>query len=181
MRGPRLLRLVQHALCQWRRLSSSPSSHATVCGVAIGINCLETQFYIGSTNAASQAIDFSSDGTLMYTTGTNGVINEYQLSTAWDVSTAFVDFFNLVVDGGIRGLYFKPDGTSIYSANVSYDHIMQIDLKEPYKLFPPATKTLNTLLTTNLTVSGIELSPDLQRLYLVGSNTRGLYKFDFNP
>ena len=45
---------------------------------------------------------------------------------------------------------------------------------------PPATKTLNTLITGGINVSGIELSPDLQRLYIVG-NQRGLYKFDFNP
>jgi len=35
--GFRLFRLLQQMLCQWRRVSASCSSHATVCGVAIGI------------------------------------------------------------------------------------------------------------------------------------------------
>jgi sugar lactone lactonase YvrE len=142
---------------------------------------IERQFYMGFTEGTPQAIDFRSDGTYMYTIGSNGVLFEYVLSIPWDVSTAFYTSVAIQFDGGTRGLYLKSDGTKIYTVGLNADNVFQVDLKEPWKLFASASKALNISSGgVSLTPTGIELSPDLQRLYVVGTN-RGLYRHDFNP
>ena len=60
---------------------------------------------------------FNNDGTKMFITGHIGDdINEYILSTAWDVSTAsFVDTFSTKSeDGDGRDVKFNQDGTKMF-------------------------------------------------------------------
>ena len=62
---------------------------------------------------------FKSDGTVMYYSGqTSDRVNEFALSTSWDITTAT----NVATsgtsiasqDGNSRAIYFKPDGTKMY-------------------------------------------------------------------
>src|SRR6056297_3288372 len=80
-----------------------------------------------------QAIFFSSDGTVMYISETIGdVIEEYNLSTAWDVSTATASGATLdhsVQTDMAESMFFKPDGTKLYlCCNESYVTVYQYSL-----------------------------------------------------
>jgi len=72
---------------------------------------------------------FSGDGLKMYFTGTQGDdVNEFDLSTAWDISTAsFVQNKSLGL-GDHNGLFFKSDGTKMYIADSNADVIKEYDL-----------------------------------------------------
>jgi 6-phosphogluconolactonase (cycloisomerase 2 family) len=76
-----------------------------------------TSFSVGTQETNPQGVEFKPDGTKMYITGTSGDdVNEYSLSTAWDISTAsYVRNFSIssyeTFPSGIR---FKPDGTKMY-------------------------------------------------------------------
>ncbi len=70
------------------------------------------------------------DGTKMYLldTGTNEVVKEFSLSTAWDISTASSTGNSLDVtaqDGTMDGMVFKPDGTKLYMLGDTGDNIYQ--------------------------------------------------------
>jgi len=61
------------------------------------------------------AIEFKPDGTKMFISGTNGTIYGYNLSTAWNVSTASSDTnFSPSEVSNIAGFAFKSDGTKLY-------------------------------------------------------------------
>ena len=58
-------------------------------------------------------------------------INQYTLSTAWDVSTAYFD--NLVFDTSSQsvnpaGIDLKPDDTKLYMVSNNTDTVYQYDL-----------------------------------------------------
>ena len=67
-------------------------------------------FSVNSQEREPRGLTFNNDGTKMFVTGWHGDdINEYTLSTAWDVSTAsFVDNFSTVSeDTDTRDVKFK--------------------------------------------------------------------------
>lgn len=72
---------------------------------------------------------FKPDGLKMYVIGNSGDdVNEYDLSTAWDVSTAiFLQNFS-VSDSSPWGIFFKPDGLKMYSLGIGADTVREYDL-----------------------------------------------------
>jgi len=85
-------------------------------------------FDVSAKEASPQGLFFKSDGLKMYTIGTDGyAVDEYNLSTAWDVSTAvYVQEF--YVGGFPRDLFFKPDGLKMYTIESSGDTVYEYNL-----------------------------------------------------
>jgi DNA-binding beta-propeller fold protein YncE len=74
-------------------------------------------FSVSGQELTPQDLYFSPDGLKMYVMGISGDdVNEYTLSTAWNISTAsFVQTFSVAAQQTLpHGLYFKPDGTQMY-------------------------------------------------------------------
>jgi DNA-binding beta-propeller fold protein YncE len=57
-------------------------------------------------------------------------VNEYDLSTAWDVSTAsYLQNFSVgTQENTPTGIFFKPDGTKMYVIGYSGDAVLSYDL-----------------------------------------------------
>jgi sugar lactone lactonase YvrE len=67
----------------------------------------------------------------MYVIGTAGDdVNEYDLSTAWDVSSAsFLQLFSVAAQETVpQSVFFKPDGTKMYVIGTASDVIWAYDL-----------------------------------------------------
>jgi sugar lactone lactonase YvrE len=83
---------------------------------------------ISSEDTSPIALTFNSDGTKMFMMGLAGDdVNEYTLSTAWDISTAvFVTNFSVTTqENSPRGLAFKSDGTKMYVVGATNDRVYQ--------------------------------------------------------
>jgi len=90
-------------------------------------------FSISAQETSPYDIFFKDDGTKMYVVGTSGDdVNEYSLSTAWDISTAsYVQNFAVAAqDANPVGLFFKDDGTKMYVIGYSTDAVYQYTLGE---------------------------------------------------
>ena len=90
-----------------------------------------TQFSVSSQETNPSGISFKTDGTKMYISGATGDdINQYSLSTAWDVSTASFD--NVTAGSGedtaVAGIFFKYDGTKFYMMGQSGTDINEFDM-----------------------------------------------------
>ncbi len=90
-----------------------------------------TSFSIASQELAPEGLAFSADGTKMYMIGgSTHNVNEYDLSTAWDVTTAsyvqafYVEFYQITPSG----LFFKPDGTQMFTSGTAYDLVFTYSL-----------------------------------------------------
>ena len=84
-------------------------------------------FSVSSQEGGPMAVSFKPDGTKMYVVGTFGDdVNEYDLSTAWDVSTAsYVQTSGVTkpINGSLVGLFFKSDGTKFFTVDSNSDAI----------------------------------------------------------
>jgi hypothetical protein len=77
-------------------------------------------FYVGSQEVTPYGLAFNNNGTKMFITGWTGDdINEYTLSTGFDVSTAsFVDSFSVAAQvSKPSAVQFDSDGTTMYVLN----------------------------------------------------------------
>lgn len=95
-------------------------------------------FYVGAQETTPTAIDFSSDGTRMYVLGTNGDdINEYRLSTPWDISTAvyFSTGYTFTGQGALNGLFVNDVIGRAYVVGSATDTIWELDIKPQVKYF----------------------------------------------
>jgi hypothetical protein len=90
------------------------------------------QFSVAAQETMPNGIFFKPDGTKMYVTGSTGDdVNEYSLSTAWDVTTAtFVRLFSVAAQAvAPQGIFFKPTGTSMYIIDNTADAIYDYDVR----------------------------------------------------
>lgn len=113
-------------------------------GAPIGINS-DFPSKLKSVNAVVEpfifelfGLRFNSSGTRAYTVGyTSSRIIEYNLSTPWDIDTLSYSGVNTSFagqDSAIRGFFFKPDGTKLYTVGIANDRIYQYSLSTPYSI-----------------------------------------------
>lgn len=108
-------------------------------------------FSVSPTETTPTDIAFSSDGTKMYTLGDTGNgIDEWALSTAWDVTTASWTAFTSTSsqDTIPNAFFFKPDGTRLWVLGDTNDRIYEYDLSTAWDI---TTLTYNN---NNSTLSG---------------------------
>lgn len=132
-------------------------------------------FDASSQDTNPYAVQFSYDGTKMYILGQTGDdVNQYSLSTAWDISTASFDSVTFSVasqETGPYGLAFKPDGTIMYVSGAITDTVYQYTLSTAWDLSTAsyANKSFNASAQTNLT--DVKFKSDGTKMYLVDVNT----------
>jgi len=117
-------------------------------------------FSVSSEESSPTGIFFKPDGTKMYISGTGGDdVNEYSLSTAWDISTSsYVQNFSVAAqDNNFRGLYVREDGSKFYMVGASNDTIYEYTI---------GGFDLSLQDTGN---SGIEFKPDGTKMYVTGT------------
>ena len=89
------------------------------------------RFVVSTQETNPTGVFFKSDGTKMYVVGSTGDdVNEYSLSSAWDVSTAsYVQNFSVAAQATLpRDLFFKDDGTKMYIVDSVGDAVFSYDL-----------------------------------------------------
>jgi sugar lactone lactonase YvrE len=118
------------------------------------------------------------DGTKMYiAVNSDDSIDQYSLSTAYDISTASYDSVTLDVssqDVSPESLWFKPDGTKMYYAGSSGDTVDQYALSTAWDLSTASYES------KQLSVSGqmiaprsIAFNPDGTKLLIAGESNIG--------
>ncbi len=114
---------------------------------------------------------FKPDGTAMYIIGVSGDdVNEYSLSTAWDVSTAsYVRVYSVSTQQTApRGIFFKPDGTAMYVVGTSSVHVSEYSLSTAWNV-STASHVRNFVVSGEDTLpSDIFFKPDGTVMYILG-------------
>jgi len=105
----------------------------------------------GATYQNPHGINFKRDGTMFWVVShTMDTIQQYTLSTAWDVSTisvgnsfSLIDFFNFdsLSGGTITGdigsaedIWVSEDGTKVWIPDATFDTIHQLNLSTPFNI-----------------------------------------------
>lgn len=126
-------------------------------------------------------IYFKSDGLKMYTVGINSdSINEFTLSTAWDVSTASYDqeFSVSSQDVNPSDLFFKSDGTKAYVIGYSNDKLFEYDLSTAWDVSTASFSKDRDISNIDTVPRGLFFKPDGTSLFIVGSTNDSVVRLD---
>jgi len=130
-------------------------------------------FRVAAQDTLPRGLFFKTDGTKMYVLGFLGQdINEYDLSTAWDVSTAsFIQLFSVATEEtGPTGLSFKPDGTKVYVLGNSGDDVNEYGLSTAWDISTASYLQNFSVASQEIDPQGIFVSPEGTKVYVTGSS-----------
>lgn len=128
-------------------------------------------FDVGNQDTNPKGIFIKSDGTKMYITGDSGNdINEYSLSTAWDISTASYsqNFSVSSQDTEPTGLFFKPDGTKMFVCGVVGDDINEYSLSTAWDISTASYSQNFSVSSQDGVPFGLFFKSDGTKMYLMG-------------
>ena len=129
-------------------------------------------------------IRFNRDGTKMfisdYATHERSMIDEYALSTAFDISTAShtqnLDIFNVAKK--VMGLTFSTYGTKMFVTDLDTDFIYQYDLTTGYDLSTASYNSVSLSIGNQESNStGINFNIDGTKMFIVGTNSDSVHQY----
>jgi sugar lactone lactonase YvrE len=163
----------------------------TVVSGSVGYSLANASYDSVSFSVASQAVtpsdlEFKSDGTKMYILEgiTNRVMYQYSLSTAFDITTASYDSVSFSVatqaTGGY-GLFFKPDGTSFYVADIDTESIYQYDLSTAWDLSTASYASKSFSISSQSTdPRGVSFKADGTKMFVLASGADTVYQYSLS-
>ena len=116
------------------------------------------------------------DGTKMYVIANgNGNINEYDLSTAWDTSTAN-KLQSKNNQENVLGLFFRKNGESLFAPGGG--QIYHYELTEPWNITTASVK--NSINAQDDTPRDVFLRSDGKKMYELANTAETIYEYDLS-
>ena len=143
---------------------------------------LQTGVNVNAQETTPEAVFFKPDGTKMYITGdTSDSVHEYDLSTAWDSSSAsFLQSFSVSTKETVaQGLFFKPDGTKMYVIGQASDDVHEYDLSTAWDI-SSASFLQSFAQSEDNAPCGIFFRSDGTKMYLAGRANDEVFEYDLS-
>ena len=140
-------------------------------------------FSVSAQEANPNGIFFKSDGTKMYVIGATGDdVNEYDLSTAWDVTSAsYLQNFSVAAQETTpQGIFFKPDGTKMYVIGQTGDDVNEYDLSTAWDVSSASYLQNFSVAAQEAIPSGIFFKPDGTKMYVLGYSGYDVNEYDLS-
>ena len=149
---------------------------------------VSTASYVDSFDISSQEegprdLAFNSDGTKMFVVGVRGDdVNEYTLSTAFDVSTAsFVDSKDISSqDDNPTGLAFNQDGTKMFIAGNAGDDINEYTLSTGFDVSTASFVDSFSVSSQDAQPNGLTFNSDGTKMFVVGNQGNDINEYDLS-
>ncbi len=140
----------------------------------------DSSFNVSGQEVYPHGLAFNTDGTKMFVSGYAGHdVNEYTLSTAWDVSTAsFVDSFSISSqDTQVRGLAFSNDGTKMFITGNVGDTLEEYTLTTGYDVSTASHTDSMDISSYDNDPRGIAFNTDGSRMFFHGQQNDQIHEF----
>jgi len=133
-----------------------------------------------SNDSYPQSISFNSDGTKMYAIGTgNDRINQWTLSTAYDISTAGgLTYLGVVNEDNLpQDFRFNSDGTKLFLLGNQFDYIFQYTLSTAYDVSTASYDSVSYSLTGTPNPRTFLWNNDGTKFYILSTDNDTIYQY----
>jgi DNA-binding beta-propeller fold protein YncE len=142
------------------------------------------QFSVAAQIVSAGGVYVSPDGARLYIVDlTSDDINQYGLSSPWDVSTAgYVQSHigSSTWDSLPRGVTFRQNGLRMYVVGIDGDRVYEYSLSVAWDI-STATYTQNlSVLNKDTMPEAVTFSPDGTRLFVLGRATDSVYQYNIS-
>jgi hypothetical protein len=138
-------------------------------------------FSVSAQDITPTGIYFRDNGTRMFMVGSTGdAVYQYNLATAWDVSTAsYIQSFSISGQETIpEDISFVNDGTRMFVLGSNGDDVTIYNLTTPWDISTASySSTQVSVSSQELTPSGFYVRPDGLKMYVVGTTNDTVYQY----
>jgi len=137
-------------------------------------------FSVATQETIPTAVEFNNDGTKMFVMGVNGDdVNEYTLSTAFDVSTAtYSQNFSIAgQETSPQGLRFNTDGTKMFVVGATGDDVNEYDLTTGFDVSTASYSQNFSVSSEDSAPKGIAFNTDGTKMFMIGTTTNNVYQY----
>jgi len=140
---------------------------------------------VGGQEATPTGVYFKPDGTKLYVVGYGGdEINQYSMSTSWDISTATYDnkLKSVSSEGTVPfDVNFSTDGTKMYVLQGGDDKIYQYTLSTAWDVSTATYDTVNKSVNSQDSApEGFTFKPDGTKMYMVGQIQDDVFQYSLS-
>ena len=147
----------------------------------IGATYDSVSFSVAAQETSTGDLFFSPDGLKMYTTGTaSDNVNEYNLSTAWVVSSAVYSTAFSVASQELAplGIFFRADGVKMYVIGSTSDTVFQYSLSTPWSVATASYDSISfSVNAQDGNPNSVFFKPNGLSMYIVGPSTDAVYQY----
>ena len=140
-------------------------------------------FTVSGQESSPEGVFFKPDGTKMYITGGSGDdINEYNLSTAWDVTTASYNQNFSVSDGDPKQVFFKPDGNKMFivGAGSGVGTVYEYALSTSWDISTASYTQSFSVSTQDTSPESFFFAPDGNKMFVMGAANDIVYQYSLS-
>lgn len=139
-------------------------------------------FSVQTQDSSPRVLDFKPDGTKMFYGGaTSETVYEYDLSTAWDISTASYSnksFSTATQDSQLYGMTFNSSGTKMFTGGGSNDSVFQYSLSTAWDISTASYDSVSFSVTSQSShANALNFKPDGTKLYLSSRSSNAVHQY----
>ena len=153
--------------------SDSVNEYALSVGFDVSTSVFVDAFSVASQDVSPQDLAFNTDGTKMFVLGGAGDdVNEYTLSTGFDVSTAaFVDAFSVTAqESNPQGLAFSGNGREMFVVGLTADSVFKYTLTTGFDVSTASYASVSFSVAAQDTAPvGLAFSADGTKMFMLGA------------
>ncbi len=134
---------------------------------------------INAQEVSPTGFTFKPDGLKMYVVGFTGDdINEYNLSVAWDITTAiFLQVSAAVGSGFVNDVVFRPDGLKVYIPNGNNGTLYEYNVTTAWNVSAITLVQGISFTAQDTILSGIRFKSDGLKMFLSGGTNDRVYEY----
>ena len=140
-------------------------------------------FSVSAQETVPTGLFFKTDGTKMYVIGVVGDdVNEYNLSTAWDITTAsYVQNFSVSGQETVpQALWFKDDGSKMYVTGAAGDDVNEYTISSAWDVSTASYSQTFSISSQETVPRALAFSPDGTKMFAMGSGTDAVYEYSLS-
>jgi hypothetical protein len=150
-------------------------------GFDISTAVYSQNFSVSAQDTTPTGIAFNNDGTKMFIVGYTGDdVNEYDLSSGFDISTAVYsqNFSVAAQDTSPEGIAFNTDGTKMFICGNIGNDINQYALSTGFDVSTAVYSQNFSVAAQDTDPTGIAFNADGTKMFIVGSKGNAVYQYD---
>jgi len=156
------------------------NEYALSTGFDVSTASYSQNFSILAQDTVAQGIAFNTAGTKMFIVGSTGDdVNEYTLTTGFDVSTAsYSQNFSVVAqDNRPYGIAFNADGTKMFVVGNTAAKVMEYTLSTGFDVSTASFVDSFSVNSQDSQPQGLAFNTDGTKMFVVGNNTNKIYEY----
>lgn len=142
-----------------------------------------TSFDVSAQETLPIGLFFKSDGTSMYVIGeSSDAVNQYNLSTAWDITSAtFTQSFSVATqETGPTDISFSPDGTKMFFNGYVNDSVYEYTLSTAWDVSTASYVQNLNVSAQESQPNGLTFKPDGSKMYIVGGGSDAVHQYSLS-